>query len=103
MTVAVEEKIQARTASSLLEVTWTDPVTGCKGFLVIDRLVRGVCSGGLRMRKGCTLEEVRGLAQGMTLKEGLHYRPNSKASVPCSRPIGPWAKTLVCSKSSSTR
>ncbi len=77
MPVAVEDKTQAATASSLLEVTWTDPVTGCKGFLVIDRLVRGVCSGGLRMRKGCTLEEVRGLAQGMTLKESLHYRPNS--------------------------
>ncbi|MFQ4149668.1 Glu/Leu/Phe/Val dehydrogenase dimerization domain-containing protein [Arthrobacter sp. LAPM80] len=77
MLVAVEEKTQVAVLPSLLEVTWTDPVTGCKGFLVIDRLVRGVCSGGLRMRKGCTLEEVRGLARGMTLKESLHYRPNS--------------------------
>ena len=61
-----------------LQVTWTDPVTGRNGFLVIDRLVRGVCSGGLRMRDGCTLEEVRGLAAGMTLKEGLHYRPGNR-------------------------
>lgn len=30
--------------------TWTDHVTGRQGFLVVDRLVRGVCSGGLRMR-----------------------------------------------------
>ena len=78
MSVAVESPPVKTVATSLLEVTWTDPVTGYKGFLVIDRLVRGVCSGGLRMRKGCTLEEVRGLAQGMTLKEGLHYRPGAR-------------------------
>lgn len=59
--------------SSLLEITWTDPVTGCKGYVVIDTLVRGLASGGLRLRKGCTLEEVRGLAQGMTRKESLVY------------------------------
>jgi glutamate dehydrogenase (NAD(P)+) len=63
---------------ALLEVTWTDPVSGRRGYLVIDRLVRGVCSGGLRMREGCTLDEVRGLAAGMTLKEGLHYRPGNR-------------------------
>ncbi|GAA3439517.1 Glu/Leu/Phe/Val dehydrogenase dimerization domain-containing protein [Kutzneria kofuensis] len=62
----------------LLEVTWTDPVTDRKGFLVIDRLVRGVCSGGLRMRAGCTLDEVRGLAAGMTRKEALYYRPSNR-------------------------
>ncbi len=78
MSVAVDDTLDAITRPPLLEVTWTDPVTGSKGFLVIDRLVRGVCSGGLRMRKGCTLDEVRGLAQGMTLKEGLHYRPTGR-------------------------
>lgn len=62
----------------LLEVTWTDPVTDRQGFLVIDRLVRGVCSGGLRMRAGCTLDEVRGLAAGMTRKEALYYRPSNR-------------------------
>ncbi|WP_370971048.1 Glu/Leu/Phe/Val dehydrogenase dimerization domain-containing protein [Amycolatopsis sp. cg9] len=61
--------------TALLEVAWTDPVTGCRGYLVIDRLVRGVASGGLRMRRGCSLFEVRGLARGMTLKEGLNYDP----------------------------
>jgi glutamate dehydrogenase (NAD(P)+) len=66
------------TAPALLEVAWTDPVTGCRGYLVIDRLVRGVASGGLRMRRGCTLFEVRGLARGMTLKEGLNYDPNGR-------------------------
>ncbi|WP_163510778.1 Glu/Leu/Phe/Val dehydrogenase dimerization domain-containing protein [Fodinicola acaciae] len=58
-----------------LELRWSDAATGTTGFLVIDRLVRGVASGGLRMRAGCTLEEVRGLAEGMTLKEALHYDP----------------------------
>jgi glutamate dehydrogenase (NAD(P)+) len=61
-----------------LEVTWTDEVTGRQGYLVIDRLIRGVSSGGLRMRAGCTLEEVRRLAAGMTLKEALNYDPRSR-------------------------
>ncbi|GAA4102524.1 Glu/Leu/Phe/Val dehydrogenase dimerization domain-containing protein [Nocardioides kongjuensis] len=60
---------------SLLEITWTDPVTGRKGYVVIDTLVRGLASGGLRLREGCSLAEVRGLAQGMTRKEALVYDP----------------------------
>ncbi|MFJ5260184.1 Glu/Leu/Phe/Val dehydrogenase dimerization domain-containing protein [Streptomyces sp. NPDC088387] len=59
----------------LLSLTWTDHVTGRPGYLVVDRLVRGVASGGLRMRQGCTLDEVTGLARGMTMKEALHYDP----------------------------
>ncbi|MEW2132046.1 Glu/Leu/Phe/Val dehydrogenase dimerization domain-containing protein [Streptomyces sp. NPDC005435] len=62
----------------LISLTWTDHVTGRRGFLVVDRLVRGVASGGLRMRPGCTLEEVTGLARGMTMKEALHYDPASR-------------------------
>jgi glutamate dehydrogenase (NAD(P)+) len=62
----------------LVSLTWTDHVTGRQGHLVIDRLVRGVSSGGLRMRAGCTLEEVAGLARGMTLKEALHYDPAAR-------------------------
>nr|BBK08012.1 glutamate dehydrogenase [Streptomyces sp. TP-A0584] len=62
----------------LLAVTWTDHVTGRTGHLVIDRLVRGVASGGLRMRKGCTLAEVAELAAGMTAKEALHYDPQAR-------------------------
>ncbi|MFC8229750.1 Glu/Leu/Phe/Val dehydrogenase dimerization domain-containing protein [Streptomyces sp. NPDC057287] len=59
----------------LITLTWTDHVTGTQGHLVVDRLVRGVSSGGLRMRKGCTLTEVAGLARGMTMKEALHFDP----------------------------
>jgi glutamate dehydrogenase (NAD(P)+) len=62
----------------LLSLTWNDHVTGRQGFLVVDRLVRGVCSGGLRMRPGCTLEEVAGLARGMSMKEALHYDPEAR-------------------------
>ncbi|CAL9634008.1 Glutamate dehydrogenase [Streptomyces sp. enrichment culture] len=64
--------------SPLLSLTWTDHVTGRQGFLVVDRLVRGVASGGLRMRPGCTLDEVTGLARGMTMKEALHYDPANR-------------------------
>ncbi|MFJ8967097.1 Glu/Leu/Phe/Val dehydrogenase dimerization domain-containing protein [Lentzea sp. NPDC102401] len=63
---------------SYLQVTWIDPATGARGYLVIDRLVRGVSSGGLRMRAGCTLDEVRGLAEGMTAKEALNYDPGAR-------------------------
>ncbi|MEV6717903.1 Glu/Leu/Phe/Val dehydrogenase dimerization domain-containing protein [Lentzea sp. NPDC051208] len=63
---------------SFLQITWTDPATLARGYLVIDRLVRGVSSGGLRMRAGCTLDEVRGLAEGMTAKEALNYDPDAR-------------------------
>ncbi|MEU6244144.1 Glu/Leu/Phe/Val dehydrogenase dimerization domain-containing protein [Streptomyces sp. NPDC047024] len=66
------------TPAPLISLTWTDHLTGRRGFLVVDRLVRGVASGGLRMRAGCTLEEVTGLARGMTMKEALHYDPTSR-------------------------
>ncbi|MDW8810696.1 Glu/Leu/Phe/Val dehydrogenase dimerization domain-containing protein [Streptomyces scabiei] len=66
------------TTPPFVSLTWTDHVTGRQGFLVVDRLVRGVSSGGLRMRPGCTLGEVAGLARGMTMKEALHYDPASR-------------------------
>ncbi|MEW2811119.1 Glu/Leu/Phe/Val dehydrogenase dimerization domain-containing protein [Streptomyces massasporeus] len=75
MTATITTSGATTTRRPYLEVVWTDPVTGRQGFVVIDRLVRGVASGGLRMRDGCTLEEVRGLAAGMTRKEALHYDP----------------------------
>ncbi|MDQ0948059.1 glutamate dehydrogenase (NAD(P)+) [Streptomyces phaeochromogenes] len=68
----------AQDSSPLMTLTWTDHVTGRQGHLVVDRLVRGVSSGGLRMRAGCTLEEVAGLARGMTMKEALHYNPEGR-------------------------
>jgi glutamate dehydrogenase (NAD(P)+) len=55
-----------------LDITWTDPVTGCRGYLVIDSLMRGVACGGLRMRPGCSHQELRDLGHAMTLKEAIH-------------------------------
>jgi glutamate dehydrogenase (NAD(P)+) len=51
-----------------LRLTWTDPVTGRKGYVVIDRLVNGLAGGGTRMRAGVTIEEVERLARTMSLK-----------------------------------
>ena len=65
------------THDSYLELTWTDEVTGIKGYVVIDTLSRGVAGGGLRMRDGVTLDEVRDLAQAMTLKEAVVYTPRA--------------------------
>ncbi len=53
-----------------LSVVWTDPVTGTKGYVVIDRLVGGIATGGTRMRSGCTLDEVADLASRMSYKTG---------------------------------
>jgi glutamate dehydrogenase (NAD(P)+) len=59
----------------VVQLTWTDQVTGVSGYLVLHNLVRGIASGGLRVRDGCTLDEVRGLALGMSRKEALVYDP----------------------------
>jgi glutamate dehydrogenase (NAD(P)+) len=59
-------------------VTWHDPVTGRPGYLVIDRLIDGAAGGGLRMRAGCTLDEVADLARAMTLKEAVAYDPGDR-------------------------
>lgn len=64
-------------ADAFFEAVWRDEESDAVGYVVIDRLVRGVSSGGLRMRAGCTIDEVRGLARGMTLKEGVHYEPGA--------------------------
>lgn len=54
--------------NSYLVTEWTDPVTGVKGYVAIDKLIGGVAGGGIRMREGVTKEEVQRLAKTMTLK-----------------------------------
>jgi glutamate dehydrogenase (NAD(P)+) len=68
-----------------LKLTWTDHVTGRHGFLVIDRLVRGLAGGGTRVRAGCTLEEVTRLAAAMSLKNGVLGVPagGAKCGIDC--------------------
>ncbi|HEX2176730.1 MAG TPA: Glu/Leu/Phe/Val dehydrogenase dimerization domain-containing protein [Nocardioidaceae bacterium] len=58
-----------------LQVTWSDPETSATGFVVVDRLVCGIATGGLRTRAGCTMEEVADLASEMSLKTALYGLP----------------------------
>src|SRR5258707_1264427 len=62
-----------------LRLTWTDPVTGRQGFLVVDRLVGGRAGGGTRMRAGCTLEEGSRLGAARSLKNGALAIPPGAA------------------------
>ena len=68
-----------------LRLTWIDAGTGRRGFLVIDRLVRGLSGGGTRVRDGCTLEEVTRLAAAMSLKNGVLGIPagGAKCGIDC--------------------
>ncbi|GAA3808687.1 Glu/Leu/Phe/Val dehydrogenase dimerization domain-containing protein [Sphaerisporangium flaviroseum] len=99
-----------REHDSYLEVVWTDPVTGRKGFVVIDCLTRGVSAGGLRMREGCTLDEVRDLARAMTLKESVVYSEHdryipfggSKGGIDCS-PYDPEARGVLARYARATK
>jgi glutamate dehydrogenase (NAD(P)+) len=61
-----------------MTVTWHDPVSGRPGYLVIDRLIDGASGGGLRMRAGCTVDEVADLARAMSLKEAVAYTPGDR-------------------------
>lgn len=58
-----------------LRLTWTDPETATRGYVVVDRLVGGIATGGTRMRAGCTLSEVEDLASGMSYKTGALNLP----------------------------
>ena len=62
-----------------LRVIWTDPVTGRKGFAVIDRMVNGLAGGGTRMRAGASLDEVERLARIMSYKNGAFNLPGGGA------------------------
>lgn len=61
-----------------LSVTWTDAESGARGYLVIDTLIRGIAGGGLRMRPGCTLQEVSDLARAMTYKESIAFQDGAR-------------------------
>jgi glutamate dehydrogenase (NAD(P)+) len=80
----------------LIRVTWTDPVTGKAGYLVLHSLVSGLATGGTRMRAGCTLSEVEDLARGMALKAAVFDLPvgGAKGGVDCS-PKDPDARGVL--------
>ena len=50
---------------------WHDQASGARGWFVIDRLVGGMCSGGIRMRPGVTVDEVTQLARTMSHKMAI--------------------------------
>ena len=63
------------THRSLLRFTWSDPYGPATGHVVVDRLICGIATGGLRTRAGCTMAEVEDLASEMSLKAGLYGLP----------------------------
>lgn len=75
---ATQRRIDVATAHSgepLLRMTWNDPVTGARGYLVVHTLVSGLATGGTRMRAGCTMSEVEDLATGMAAKTAVFDLP----------------------------
>lgn len=69
----------------MMRVTWTDPVTGKRGYLVVHSLVSGLATGGTRMRAGCTMTEVEDLARGMARKTAVFNLPvgGAKGGIDC--------------------
>lgn len=59
----------------LLQFTWSDPESSATGYVVVDRLICGIATGGLRTRAGCTMAEVEDLAAEMSLKTALYGLP----------------------------
>lgn len=80
----------------LMKVTWTDPVTGKRGFLVVHSLVSGLATGGTRMRAGCTMSEVEDLARGMARKTAVFNLPvgGAKGGIDCD-PKDPEARGVL--------
>ncbi len=80
----------------LMRVTWTDPVTGKQGYLVVHSLVSGLATGGTRMRAGCTMSEVEDLALGMARKTAVFNLPvgGAKGGIDCD-PKDPDARDVL--------
>ena len=49
-------------------VDYYDEKYDVKGYFVVDTLINGIAGGGIRIRKGLTVDEIVNLAQKMTLK-----------------------------------
>ncbi len=52
-----------------------DPITGMRGFTVIDNTARGPAKGGIRMTSSVNVKEVFRLARAMTFKNALADLP----------------------------
>lgn len=101
--MAVDEK-------NTMELTLYDPNTGTRAFIVVHRLIGGICGGGVRMSPGVSLDEVAQLARTMTYKfaamgvqvggakSGIVYDPRSprkkEADVAFGRMAAPLLSTI---------
>lgn len=72
--VPVEPKPVLQTRPHLT-ITWYDRETAATGYLAVHDLVRGIATGGCRMRPGCTLREVEDLAYAMSTKTAAFHVP----------------------------
>jgi glutamate dehydrogenase (NAD(P)+) len=75
---------------------WHDQASGARGWFVIDRLVGGMCSGGIRMRPGVTVDEVTDLARTMSHKMAVLDIPygGAKSGIDCD-PASPQAPAVL--------
>jgi len=87
---------EVATLTPYLSSEWHDEATGAKGWLVIDRLVEGMCSGGIRMRPGVTVDEVSDLARTMSHKMAVLDIPygGAKSGIDCD-PASPQAPAVL--------
>lgn len=67
--------VPGRDGEPLIRLTWTDPVTGARGYLVVHTLISDIATGGTRMRAGATMAEVEDLARGMAAKTAVFDLP----------------------------
>ncbi len=69
-----------------LSLIWTDSDSGKRGYLVVDRIVEGMATGGTRLCPGVTLDDVTALARSMSLKNALLRLPvgGCKIALDCS-------------------
>jgi len=82
--------------SPYLVTEWRDPLTPARGYFVIDRLIGGMCSGGIRMWPGVTVAEVAGLARTMSYKMAILDIPygGAKSGIDCD-PASPQAPDVL--------
>jgi glutamate dehydrogenase (NAD(P)+) len=79
-----------------LVTQWNDEATGATAWFIIDRLVEGMCSGGIRMRAGLTRDEVADLARTMSHKMAVLEIPygGAKAGIAWD-PAAPNAQVVL--------
>lgn len=75
-----------------------DKTSGLKGYVVIDRNLNGIATGGIRMADDVTMEEVANLARAMTLKFAFLNikKDGAKAGICASPLLTPDKKKEIC-------